>query len=121
LAGLWAKEFIRVTSHLCPGTVAVFDIENVSYIDSLGEKTLLWLNRLGAAFIAENVYGKDLCKRLRLRHTTDTKAVVSNLPQQKNGKATPNPSLPSTESRSTRSFYFQSNESQKQQEGSLNE
>jgi hypothetical protein len=29
LAGLWVKEFIRVTSHLGPGTTAVFDITAV--------------------------------------------------------------------------------------------
>jgi len=67
LAGPWVKEFIRVTDHLEPETNAVIDIENVIYVDSLGEETLLWLNRMGAAFIAENVYGKDLCKRLHLR------------------------------------------------------
>jgi hypothetical protein len=74
LSGLWVKEFIRVTRRLDPGTNSVFDIEGVSYVDSLGEKTLLWLNKLGATFIAENVYGKDLCQRLHLRRTSEAKA-----------------------------------------------
>ena len=87
LAGLWAKEFIRVTSHLGPGTTAAFDIENVIYVDSLGEETLLWLNRLGAVFIVENVYGRDLCKRLRLRRMTKKKAV--NLSSMQIGNAPP--------------------------------
>jgi hypothetical protein len=90
LAGLWVTELIRVTNQLGPGTTAVFDIENVIYVDSLGEDTLLWLNRLGAAFIAENVYGRDLCKRLHLRRTTKDKA--TNQPKQKTGKAPPNTS-----------------------------
>ena len=87
LAGLWVKELICVTSHLGPGTAAVFDIENVFYVDSLGEGTLLWLNRLGAAFIAENAYGKNLCKRLRLRlrRTTETKTSISNQPGRDSG------------------------------------
>ncbi|MDR3727619.1 MAG: hypothetical protein P4K86_11315 [Terracidiphilus sp.] len=89
LAGLWVREFIRVTGHLCPGTTAVFDIENVFYVDSLGEETLRWLNRLGAAFIAENVYGRDLCKRLRLHRTTENRA--TNQPRQKTGKTTSSP------------------------------
>lgn len=73
LAGLWVQEFIRVTSHLAPGSTAVFDLENVLYVDSSGEEALLGLNRLGAVFIAENAYGRDLCQRLRLRRTTGDK------------------------------------------------
>jgi hypothetical protein len=93
LAGLWAKELIRVTSQLGPGTTSVFDLENVYYVDSLGENTLLWLNRLGATFIAENVYGKDLCRRLHLRRSTETKPSASNQIRQNAGKS---PSIPSS-------------------------
>lgn len=85
LAGLWVKELIRVTGHLGPGTTAVFDLENVIYVDSLGEETLLWLNRLGAGFIVENVYGRNLCKRLRLRRATETKPGMANPPGRKMG------------------------------------
>jgi hypothetical protein len=96
LAGLWAKEFIRVTSQLGPGTAAVFDLENVFYVDSLGEKTLLWLNRLGATFIAENVYGKDLCRRLRLRRSTEARTCAHGPHEQKAGKAPPITPIPSS-------------------------
>jgi hypothetical protein len=92
LAGLWAKELIRVTSQLGPGTAAVFDLENVYFVDSLGENTLLWLNRLGATFIAENVYGKDLCRRLHLRRSTEARSSASSPIGQKAGKAPPIPS-----------------------------
>jgi hypothetical protein len=67
LAGLWVKELLRVTHDIGPNTNCVFDIEDVLYVDQLGEQTLGWLNRLGATFIAENAYGKDLCERLHLR------------------------------------------------------
>jgi hypothetical protein len=80
LSGLWAKELMRVTRQLDPGTNSVFDIEGVSYVDSLGEKTLLWLNRLGAVFTAENVYGKDICRRLHLRRTSEAKVCAPGEP-----------------------------------------
>jgi len=76
LAGDWVKELIRVTRDLGPRTTSVFDIEDVFYVDPLGEETLLWLNRLGATFITENAYGKDLCQRLHLRRASATKAGV---------------------------------------------
>jgi hypothetical protein len=64
------KELIRVTCDLGPRTTSVFDIEEVFYVDPLGEETLCWLNRLGATFITETAYGKDLCERLGLRRAS---------------------------------------------------
>jgi hypothetical protein len=92
LAGLWAKELIRVTSQLGPRTTAIFNLENVCYVDSLGENALLWLNRLGAAFIVENVYGKDLCQRLHLRRATEARTSTSCSIGQKAGIVSPPPS-----------------------------
>jgi hypothetical protein len=94
LSGLWVKELIRVTRLLGPGTNSVFDIEGVSFVDSLGEKALLWLNKLGAAFIAENVYGKDLCLRLHLHRTSEAKAGVFGQPEHRVGKTLSATSLP---------------------------
>ena len=70
LAGDWVQELVWITRELCPGTNAVIDIENVHYVDQLGEKSLHWLNRLGAAFVADNPYGVHLCERLNLRRMT---------------------------------------------------
>ena len=44
----------------------VVDLTEVTFIDSVGEATLLFLSRLGAKFIAQDVYLLDVCKRLRL-------------------------------------------------------
>lgn len=96
LAGLWAKELIRVTRQLGPGTTAIFDLENVIYVDSLGENTLLWLNRLGATFIAENVYGKDLCRRLHLHRATEVRPGASSPMGQKAEKSPPIKLIPSS-------------------------
>jgi hypothetical protein len=42
------------------------DIRDVTYVDSTGEDALLYLGRLGAQFIADNVYTRFLCERLKL-------------------------------------------------------
>jgi hypothetical protein len=94
LSGLWGKELIRVTRLLGPKTNSVFDIEGVSYVDSLGEKALLWLNSLGATFTAQNVYGKDLCRRLHLRRTSEVRACAPDQPGHKTGKTLPTTLLP---------------------------
>jgi hypothetical protein len=54
LAGEWVQELVRVTHELSPGSKAVIDIEQVRYVDLLGEKALHWLNCRGAAFVARN-------------------------------------------------------------------
>jgi hypothetical protein len=94
LVGLWVKELIRVTRELGPRTNSVFDIEEVFYVDPLGEKTLLWLNGLGATFIAENVYGKDLCRRLHLRRAATSKLGAVCPSNREGGKDPPDISLP---------------------------
>jgi hypothetical protein len=104
LAGLWVKEFILLTRHLEPGTTTVFDIEDVLYVDSLGEEALQSLSKQGATFIAENVYGKGLCQRLHLHRTTKAKAGVPNQLHQtrlKAEKESTSISLPSSQPRST--------------------
>lgn len=77
LAGEWVKELIRVTREIGPGTNWVFDLEDLFYVDPLGEETLCWLNRLGATFITETAYGKDLCERLGLRRASGAEQGLS--------------------------------------------
>lgn len=96
LAGDWVKELIRVTSHLAPRTGCVFDIENVFYVDTLGEEVLLWLNSLGATFITTNAYGKDICQRLHLRRAAAGISASQKLSKQKGGKAPPGTPLTSS-------------------------
>jgi hypothetical protein len=67
LTGDWVGELLRVTRELLPGTNCVFDIEDVLFVDLLGERALQWLNHLGATFAVRNAYGVDLCERLHLR------------------------------------------------------
>ena len=74
LAGDWVQELVLVTREFRPGIKALIDIEHVHYVDALGEKALHWLNRLGAAFIAQNTYGVHLCDRLELRRQMPTES-----------------------------------------------
>lgn len=66
LAGEWVNELLRIARELAPNSNCVFDLEEVSYVDPLGEQALGWLKRLGARFATDTLYGKDLCKRLNL-------------------------------------------------------
>lgn len=68
LTGLWAQELLRVARDASAGTV--FDLQEVFYVDSAGEVVLRTLGRSGAAFITDSAYGKDLCKRLKLRRVS---------------------------------------------------
>ena len=66
LAGLWAQELLRVVREANQGSGTIFDLQEVFYVDSSGEDALRILSRIGARFITDSAYGKDLCQRLRL-------------------------------------------------------
>jgi anti-anti-sigma regulatory factor len=44
----------------------VIDLTEVLFIDALGEGVLSFLKRLGAQFVAETSYSRDVCERLQL-------------------------------------------------------
>lgn len=66
LTGLWAHELLRVARDAYQGPGIILDLQEVFYVDSSGEEALRILSRVGARFITDSAYGKDLCKRLRL-------------------------------------------------------
>ena len=45
----------------------VVDLADVTFVDPVGEEVLSFFGRLGAEFIADNAYSRDLCERLNLR------------------------------------------------------
>ena len=53
----------------------VIDLTEVLFIDALGEGVLSFLKRLGAQFVAETSYSRDVCERLQLpfigKHKTE--------------------------------------------------
>ncbi len=44
----------------------VIDLTEVLFVDALGEGVLSFLKRLGAQFVAETSYSRDICERLHL-------------------------------------------------------
>lgn len=44
----------------------VVDLTEVTAVDPVGEEVLSFLGRLGAEFVADNVYARYLCERLQL-------------------------------------------------------
>ena len=44
----------------------VVDLTDVMFIDAIGEEVLLFVKRLGAQFVAETSYARDICERLQL-------------------------------------------------------
>ena len=44
----------------------VVDLTDVMFIDAIGEDVLLFVKRLGAQFVAETSYSRDVCERLQL-------------------------------------------------------
>ena len=44
----------------------VVDLTDVTCVDSVGEDVLSLFGRVGAEFIADNAYARDLCERLSL-------------------------------------------------------
>ena len=66
LVGEWAEEARSlVTTDVVPKGLIV-DLTDVSYIDSAGQRLLIWLGSVGAVFVATNVYAAALCERLGL-------------------------------------------------------
>ena len=62
----------------------VVDLTDVMFIDAIGEEVLLFVKRLGAQFVAETSYSRDICERLALpligQHKSNTQ-----LPGNSNG------------------------------------
>jgi hypothetical protein len=65
LSGNYA-EHTRTLMTLQHRTPLVVDLTDVTFVDSAGEGVLSFFGRLGAEFIADDAYSRDLCERLNL-------------------------------------------------------
>jgi len=52
----------------------VVDLTDVMFVDAIGEEVLLFVKRLGAQFVAETSYSRDVCERLQLTFIGKRKA-----------------------------------------------
>ncbi len=73
LAGDDAEHVRILLTRIAMERELVVDLREVTFIDPAGEAMLSFFGRLGAKFVAEDVYTWDVCKRL-------------NLPLARNGK-----------------------------------
>ena len=67
LVGLYAEDARVTLSRVPVPTSIAVDLSEVTFVDPFGEQVLLWLGRLGAKFIAVNVYTRSICERLQLQ------------------------------------------------------
>ncbi len=66
LVGAYAEDArVTLARYHFPASILV-DLSEVTFADAFGEKVLLWLGRLGAKFVAVNVYTRAICERLQL-------------------------------------------------------
>jgi anti-anti-sigma factor len=61
-----AEEVRRLVTRCDSKLELVVDLTDVMFIDAIGEEVLLFLKRLGAQFVAETSYSRDVCERLEL-------------------------------------------------------
>ena len=65
--GEGAEEVRRLVTRCDSKVQLIVDLTDVMFIDCIGEEVLLFVNRLGAQFVAETSYSRDVCERLQLR------------------------------------------------------
>jgi hypothetical protein len=65
-AGAWADD---TQAKVLAGPLRrelLVDLSELTFVDSAGERTLLWLASKGARFIADSCYSLDVCQGLQL-------------------------------------------------------
>lgn len=78
-------EEVRTLVTRCDGKLElVVDLTDVMFIDAIGEEVLLFVKRLGAQFVAETSYSRDVCERLQLPFT-DKRESNMQVPDNSNG------------------------------------
>jgi hypothetical protein len=61
-----AEEVRRLVTRCDSKLELVVDLTDMMFIDTIGEDVLLFVKRLGAQFVAETSYSRDVCERLQL-------------------------------------------------------
>lgn len=66
LVGEWAEQARSLVTRESVPPGLIVDLTEVTYVDSVGEHVLLWLQSVGARFLAKAIYAAELCVRLGL-------------------------------------------------------
>lgn len=61
-----AEEVRRLVTHCDSNLELVVELTDVMFVDAIGEEVLLFVKKLGAQFVAETSYSRDVCERLQL-------------------------------------------------------
>jgi len=64
--GKGAEEVRTLVTRCDSNLELVVDLTEVLFIDATGEAVLLFIKRLGAEFVAETSYSRDICDRLQI-------------------------------------------------------
>ncbi len=64
--GQGAEEVRRLVTRCDDKLELIVDLTDVLFLDDVGEEVLLFVKRLGAKFVAETSYSRDVCERLEL-------------------------------------------------------
>ena len=64
--GEYAEYARSLVTHCNTSMRLIVDLAEVTAVDSVGEEVLLFFGRLGAEFVADNVYARYVCERLHL-------------------------------------------------------
>src|ERR1700757_2956211 len=64
--GEGAEEVRKLVTRCDSQLQLVVDLTEVMFIDAIGEEVLFFVKRLGAQFLAETSYSRDVCERLQL-------------------------------------------------------
>jgi hypothetical protein len=64
--GMGAEEVRALVTRCDSKLELIVDLTDVMFIDAIGEEVLLFVKRLGAQFVAETSYSRDVCERLQL-------------------------------------------------------
>jgi hypothetical protein len=67
MVGPYAEDARNALAHRQLPPPILVDLSQLTFVDLFGEQVLVWLGRLDARFIAENVYARSVCDRLQLR------------------------------------------------------
>jgi hypothetical protein len=89
--GEGAEEVRRLVTRCDSKLELVVDLTDVMFIDAIGEEVLLFVKRLGAQFVAETSYSRDVCERLDLplvRNYKSNMQVLDNSDGKGNHSAT---------------------------------
>ena len=82
LVGPYAEDArVTLARYQDPASLTV-DLSEVTFVDPFGERVLLWLGRVGAKFVAVNVYTRSICERLQLQVSEQHAGPVSGAGMQ---------------------------------------